>query len=131
MPGRQEAEALLEEHEADEQHDGADRGLVHDAPDEGDQAEPRQEEVDEAVDQAVDRIGLDWIGLELTGLDWGLSRSCFFCFVSSGRLWVGTICFVCRWFFGRRGRRRRRRRRRRNQSLSLSLSLRSRCGRRR
>lgn len=53
VPGGQEAEALLQKHEPDEQHDGADRGLVDDAPDEGDQAEPRQEQVDQAVDEAV------------------------------------------------------------------------------
>lgn len=50
MPGGQQAKALLRERESNDQHDGANRLLVYDGPDQGDQAEPRQEEVDDAVD---------------------------------------------------------------------------------
>lgn len=57
MPGGEEPEALLEKHEPDEQHDGADGGLVDDAPDQGDQAEPRQEEVHHSVDEAARAVG--------------------------------------------------------------------------
>ncbi len=53
VPGGKEAEALLEEHQTDEQHDGTDGGLVDDAPDQGDQAEPRQEQVHHSVDEAA------------------------------------------------------------------------------
>lgn len=53
MSGRQKAKALLHERESDEQNDGTDRLLVYHGPDEGDQAEPRQEEVEDAVDETA------------------------------------------------------------------------------
>lgn len=57
VPGGEEAEAFLQQHQAHKQHDGTDGRLVDDGADEGDQAEPRQEQVEEAVDEAVAGLG--------------------------------------------------------------------------
>lgn len=40
VPGRQEAEALLQKHQSHEQYNGPNGGLVDDGADEGDEAEP-------------------------------------------------------------------------------------------
>lgn len=53
MSGRQVAEAFLQEHEPDDKHDGADGGLVHDGPDERDEAEPREEDESDAVKETL------------------------------------------------------------------------------
>ena len=50
MPGRQAPEALLEECEAHEQNNRADSCLVYDGPDQREQPEPRQEHVQDTVD---------------------------------------------------------------------------------
>ena len=54
MPGGQVSKALLEEREAHEKNNWSDGCLVHDGSDQCQEAEPRQEHIEDAIYKAID-----------------------------------------------------------------------------